>query len=125
MIKAGEQVRVKDGFRAKTGSNVRIMIDTLCDPPSTAAYSAPQRIASSKTEDDTEGSTNDVLTNNTIEDVESEMIQSTAIYTISGQLLQTIEGSQYDAAHLPDGMYILQHRMSDGSMRNEKVTNYK
>ena len=69
--------------------------------------------------------TDEVVTSNSLENVESEMIQSTAIYTISGQLLQTIEGSQYDAAHLPDGMYILQHRMSDGSMRNEKVTNYK
>ena len=56
--------------------------------------------------------------------IESNMIQFTAIYTISGQLLQTIEGGQRDAAHLPNGMYILQHRMSDGSIKSEKVTNY-
>lgn len=53
------------------------------------------------------------------------MIQSTAIYTISGQLLQTIDGGQRDASHLPNGMYILQHRMSDGSIRSEKIANQK
>ena len=85
---------------------------------------APQRISSSRTKDDTE-STNDSLTNNTLENVESGVILSTAIYTISGQLLQTIAGGQHDASHLPNGMYILHHRMNDGSIRSEKVTNDK
>ena len=69
--------------------------------------------------------TDEVATSNSLEIVESTMIQSTAIYTISGQLLQTIEGGQRDAAHLPNGMYILQHRMSDGSTRSEKIANNK
>ena len=60
-----------------------------------------------------------------VSNVENVMIQSTAIYTISGQLLQTIDGGQRDAAHLPNGMYILQHRMSDGSTRSEKIANNK
>lgn len=60
-----------------------------------------------------------------VSNVENVMIQSTSIYTISGQLLQTIEGGQRDAAHLPNGMYILQHRMSDGSTRSEKIANNK
>ena len=57
--------------------------------------------------------------------MESDKILSTSVFTISGQLLQTIEGGQRDAAHLPNGMYILQHRMSDGSMRSEKIANNK
>ena len=69
--------------------------------------------------------TDEVATNNALEKIESEMILSTAIYTISGQLLQTIDGGQRDAAHLPNGMYILQHRMSDGSTRSEKIANNK
>ena len=47
------------------------------------------------------------------------------VLTISGQLIQTITGGQHDATHLPNGMYILQHRMSDGSMKSEKIINNK
>ena len=123
---ATEQVVLKPGFHAKAGSNIHIMInDTMCSSPQTS--SAPQRMAarsSSATTDDTE-STNDTPTNNTLEDMENNMIQSTTIYTISGQLIQTISGGQHDATHLPNGMYILQHRMSDGSMRSEKIANNK
>ena len=82
-----------------------------------------QRIAPNSQDD--AALTDELATNNALENIESDMIQSTAIYTISGQLLQTIEGGQRDAAHLPNGMYILQHRMSDGSMRSEKIANNK
>lgn len=125
LIKAGNEVRLKSGFHAKAGSNVHVMInDTLCNSPQ---YASPQRLAprsSSAPADNTEP-TDEGATSNSLENVESNMIQSTAIYTISGQLLQTIEGGQRDAAHLPNGMYILQHRMSDGSMKSEKIANYK
>lgn len=60
-----------------------------------------------------------------LETLTSNIILSTSIYTISGQLIQTISGGQHDATHLPNGMYILQHRMSDGSMRSEKIANNK
>ena len=50
-----------------------------------------------------------------VENIENYVIVSTSIYTVSGQLIQTITGGQHDATHLPNGMYILQHRMSDGS----------
>jgi hypothetical protein len=60
-----------------------------------------------------------------LENEENEVIVSTSIYTISGQLIQTISGGQQDATHLPNGMYILQHRMSDGNVKNEKIANNK
>ena len=60
-----------------------------------------------------------------LESVERDMIQSTSIYTISGQLIQAIEGNQMDASQLPNGMYILQHRMSDGKKKKKKIANQK
>lgn len=114
---SNERIRLTAGFHAKSGSKVRIAIMPVpCDENETR-ISSPQRIAprTSATTD----------TSNDFENVENVMIQSTAIYTISGQLLQTIEGGQRDAAHLPNGMYILQHRMSDGSTRSEKIANNK
>ncbi len=125
LIKAGNEVRLKSGFHAKAGSDVHIMInDILCNSPQ---YASPQRLAprfSSAPTDNTDP-TDEVAASNGLENIESEMIQSTAIYTISGQLLQIIEGGQIDASHLPSGMYILQHRMSDGSTRSEKIANNK
>ena len=120
LVKAGNEVRLKSGFHAKAGSDVHIMIDdTLCN--SLQSVSVPQRIAPRSS---TMPADEAIITND-MESVEREMIQSTAIYTISGQLLQTIDGGQRDASHLPNGMYILQHRMSDGSIRSEKIANQK
>ncbi len=127
LLRAMDRIRLKPGFHAQSGSKVHIVTDSWTYTPSDPAISASQRIvprSSSASADDTE-QTNKVSTTNALENIESNMIQSTAIYTISGQLLQTIEGGQRDAAHLPNGMYILQHRMSDGSMKSEKITNYK
>ena len=121
--KATEQVVLSHGFHAKVGSNFHVKII----PTDDNVTFSPQRLAprsSSAPADDTE-QTDKVSTTNAFENIESEMMQSTAIYTISGQLLQTIEGGQRDATHLPNGMYILQHRMSDGSTRSEKIANNK
>lgn len=124
---ATNKVVLKSGFHAHKGSNLHVeIVDHLYDPITTTA-SAPQRIAprsSSAPTDNTEP-TDEVATSNSLENIESNMIQSTAIYTISGQLLQTIEGGQRNATDLPNGMYILQHRMSDGSIRSEKIANNK
>ena len=115
-----EQVVLKPGFHAKAGSNLHIKIDA----PTTNVASAPQRVAPTTPSDDT-NSTDEVVTNNGLESTENEVIVSTSIYTISGQLIQNIAGGQHNATHLPNGMYILQHRMSDGSVRSEKIANNK
>ena len=121
ILRGMDQVVLKPGFHAKSGSKLHIRIDT-----STTAQSAsiPQRVAS-KTPSDDMDSTTEEIANNGLENVENEVIVSTSIYTISGQLMQTITGGQHDVAHLPNGMYILQHRMSDGSVRSEKIANNK
>lgn len=121
ILRGMDQVVLKPGFHAKSGSKLHIRIDT-----STTAQSAsiPQRVAS-KTPSDDMDSTTEEIANNGLENVENEVIVSTSIYTISGQLMQTITGGQHDVAHLPNGMYILQHRMNDGSMRSEKIANNK
>ena len=117
---ATERVVLKPGFHAKAGSNLHVKIET----PTANIASAPQRVAPTTPSDDT-NSTDEVVTNNGLESTENEVIVSTSIYTISGQLIQTISSGQHDATHLPNGMYILQHRMSDGSMRSEKIANYQ
>lgn len=109
-------IRITTGFHAKTGSEVHIAIRNV---PCNDIASAPQRVAPKTSSDDT-NLTNESVTNNGLENAENEVIVSTSIYTISGQLIQTISGGQRDVAHLSNGMYILQHRMSDGSVRSEK-----
>lgn len=128
-MRAMNRVVLKLGFHAETGSRLHVFTDAQvkhATMTSTQSTSSPQRVApkSSATKDGVEPSTEGV-TNNGIESIVCEAILSTAIYTISGQLLQIVEGGQHDASHLPHGMYILHHRMSDGSMRSEKVTNHK
>ena len=107
----------------KAGSKVHIAIHPLpCEAPLyISSTSTPQRIAPHSS---TVPADEAIITDD-MESIESEMIQSTSIYTISGQLLQTIEGGRCDASHLPSGMYILQHRMSDGSIRSKKIANQK
>ena len=120
LVKAGNNIYIKHGFHANTGSNVHLKIDPLCNTTTTTSTSTPQRVAPKTSSDDTY-STDETSTYNSMENIETENIISTSIYTISGQLIQTIAGDQHDATHLPNGMYILQHRMSDGSMRTEKI----
>lgn len=121
-LRSMDKVVLKPGFHAKSGSKLHVKVDKSTTALSTM-HVAPQRLApysSSTPMDDTEP-TDEVSTSNDLESIESEMIQSTTIFTISGQLLQTIEGGERDAAHLPNGMYILQHRMSDGGIRSSKI----
>ena len=127
LLRAMDRIRLKPGFHAKSGSKVHIVTDSWTHTALDTTISSPQSLAPKLYSEPADNSepTNKSATNNTLEGIESEMILSTSIYTISGQLLQTIEDGQRDAAHLPDGMYILRHCMSDGSIKSEKVTNYK
>ena len=118
---ATEQVVIKPGFHAKAGSNLHITIEDAIANIAASPQQVAPRTSSAPTDD--ADSTIEELANNGLETVTSNIIVSTSIYTISGQLLQTISGGQHDVAHLSNGMYILQHRMSDGSMRSEKIVN--
>lgn len=122
LVKSNGQVRLKSGFHAKVGSGVRITTtDPLCyTSPMASTVSqnvSPRRMATA------DNSPNPMeMEKNCIEGVNNNMILYTSIYTISGQLLQTIAGTQQDISNLPNGMYILQHRISDGSIINTKIT---
>ena len=120
---ATNKVVLKPGFHAKAGSKLHIKVDTPTATPSSAPNRLASRVSSTPTENT--DSTNEKETNNDLAIAENEVIISTSIYTISGQLIQTIAGGQRNLAHLPNGMYILQHRMSDGSVRSEKIANNK
>lgn len=124
VIYSGEYVKLTDGFHAQVGSKLHIAVkEVQCEN----LESSPQRVAprsSSANEEDAYSNNGEVI-NNGLETKTCEVIVFTSIYTISGQLIQTTEGGLHDASHLPNGMYILQHRMSDGSIRNEKIANNK
>ncbi|MBR2450889.1 MAG: T9SS type A sorting domain-containing protein [Paludibacteraceae bacterium] len=124
VIYSGEYVKLTDGFHAQVGSKLHIAVkEVQCEN----LESSPQRVAprsSSANEEDAYSNNGEVI-NNGLETKTCEVIVSTSIYTISGQLIQTISGGKHDVTHLPSGMYILQHRMSGGSVRCEKIANNK
>ena len=123
-LRGMDRVVLKPGFHAKAGCKLHINVDT---PTTIQTASSPQRVAprTSSAPTDNANYTNEEFDKNGLETVASNRIVSTSIYTISGQLIQTILGGQHDATHLPNGMYILQYRMSDGSVRSEKIANNK
>lgn len=102
------------------GSKLHIKVDKPTTTPSTSEHQhvAPRALVTPTNETD-DNTTN----NNSLKNVESEAIVSTSIYTISGQLIQTFSGGLPNVAHLPNGMYILQHHMGNGSVKNKKIAN--
>ena len=120
-VKAGNKIHVKNGFHAQPGSKVCLKIDSLCSTETTST-SMPQRIVSKTPSKNDTNSIDNTITNNSLENIEYNEMVSISIYTISGQLIQTIIGGQVNISHLPNGIYILRHCMSDGSVRCEKIT---
>lgn len=119
-FKATEKVVLNPGFRAELGSNFHVVVEV----PTTNITSAPQCVAPKISPEDTD-STNGNITNNGMEIAESRQVISTYVYSINGQLLQTIAGESKDVSHLPSGIYILHYHMSDGSVKSEKKVNSK
>ena len=118
--RAMERVVLQPGFHAKVGSKLHIKVDKPTTTPSTSEHQhvAPRELVTPTNETD-DNTTN----NNSLKNVENEAIVSTSIYTISGQLIQTFSGGLPNVAHLPNGMYILQHHMDNGSVKNKKIAN--
>lgn len=102
LIKAGNEVRINNGFHAQTGSDVHIMIESLCHTPTSTSSSAPQRITSRVSSLGDIGSTTEEVANSNLEDLACEMIVCTSIYSASGQL-------QYAVLYL----CLLEHRGSE------------
>ena len=128
LFQATKEIRFTDGFHARAGSNMiaQIVPESEWKNLSSARRSsirsnAPKNNNQSSTENDESISQN---FDNGIE-CSNVTITCTNVYSLSGFLLQTFEGEICTLSHLPNGMYILQHRMSDGSMRSEKIANNK
>lgn len=119
-FKATEKVVLNPGFRAELGSKFHVVVEA----PTTNIASAPQCVAPKISSENTD-STNGNITNNGMEIAESRQVISTYVYSINGQLLQTIAGESKDISHLPGGIYILHYHMSDGSVKSEKKVNSK
>ena len=118
--RAMERVVLQPGFHAKAGSKLHIKVDKPTTTPST---SEPQHVAPRALVTPTNETDDNTNNNNSLKNVESEAIVSTSIYTISGQLIQTFSGGLPNVAHLPNGMYILQHHMGNGCVKNKKIAN--
>ena len=128
LVQATKEIRFSDGFHAKAGSNMiaQIVPESEWKNLSSARRSsirsnAPKNNSHSNTED--EGNISQNFDNGL--ECTSATITCTNVYSLSGLLLQTFEGENYTLSYLPSGMYILQHRMSDGSTRSEKIANNK
>ena len=119
-LRGMDKVVLKSGFHAKAGSKLHIKVD---QPSTTPSTSAPQHVAARALVTPTNETDDNTNNNNSLKNVESEAIVSTSIYTISGQLIQTFSGGLPNVAHLPNGMYILQHHMGNGSVKNKKIAN--
>lgn len=117
LIKAGNRIHLKNGFHARNGSNVHLKIDSLCYAPPEMQSSSYYTIVKSSINKNT---------NATFIDDEEDItlnIKLTSTYTLCGQLIQIVEGENKDINNLPQGIYILQFHMSDGSIKCEKVRN--
>ena len=116
---ATEQVVLKSGFHAKAGSNLHIKIEA----PTTNVASAPQRVASKISSDETDSAENRITSYTGVENVTNE-VQSTYIYSISGQLLYAVVGNEYNMLHLPIGMYVLKQQMNNGESKIVKIAHH-
>ena len=128
LLQATKEIRFTDGFHAKTGSN---MIAQIVPESEWKNLSSARRNSKRS---------NFSMNNNQSKDEEGDGISQslyaglecsnttiicTNVYSPSGLLLRTFASEIYTLSHLPSGMYILQYRMSDGSVKSEKVTNNK
>ena len=116
---ATEQVVLKSGFHAKAGSNLHIKIEV----PTTNVASAPQRVASKISSDETDSAENRITSYTGVENVTNE-VQSTYIYSISGQLLYAVVGNEYNMLHLPIGIYVLKQQMNNGESKIVKIAHH-
>lgn len=123
ILRAANQIVLKQGFCAKAGSKLHIKADA----PTVASqnyYSQLARHKSTVNPTNGEDTMENIVSPNCTESIESNEILFTAIYNISGQLLQTIYGAYADLSALPSGFYVLQKHMTDGSVVSETIAKH-
>lgn len=118
---SGTQVRLKPGCWLKRGSNVHIAIkDIPCNNRNSSVQAAPVLRSS-----DNAGSVVPIPLPNQQSDkvaiAETEQIVFSVLYSVSGQLVQTVQGNGMNMQTLPRGFYILQKHTDRGNILVEKV----
>ena len=128
LLQATKEIRFTDGFHAKTGSNMiaQIVPESEWKNLSSARRNS-KRSNFSKNNNQSKDEEGDGISQSLYAGLEcsNTTIICTNVYSPSGLLLQTFADEMYTLSHLPNGMYILQYRMSDGTVKSEKVTNNK
>lgn len=118
------QVHITDGCWFKAGSNVHIAIKDLPCGDYSSTQNAPAVHKSLSIVNDEENTSDDSNSDIATQIQTSTIIDYIAVYSISGQLLQTIYGADTDLSSLPCGFYVLQKHMTDGSVASETIAKY-
>lgn len=121
VFRAANQVVLKQGFYARTGSKLHIKAFASTTIGQTDYHSQQSRHKSIIIPTESAKTAEDIAPLNGIESLEYDKVLFTSIYTISGQLLQTIYGTDIDISTLPSGFYVLQKHMTDGSVVSETI----
>lgn len=121
ILRAANQVVLKSGFYAKAGSKLHIKADAPIVAKQTYYHSPQARHKPTVNSTDGTDTMEDIVSPNGTESIECNKILFTAIYNISGQLLQTFYGADTDLSALPSGFYVLQKHMTDGSVVSETI----
>lgn len=123
ILRAAKQVVLKSGFYAKAGSKLHIKADAQTIASQTYYCSPQARRKPTLNATDGANTMEDIASPNCTENIGNNKILFTIIYTVSGQLLQTIYGADADFSSLPNGFYVLQKHLSDGRIVSETITN--
>lgn len=125
LLLATKEIRFTDGFHATSGSKMVAQII----PESEWRNLYVARESYCRFNSHVRNQIDDMYTEdiNEQDNIDHPMISITCtnVYSSSGFLLQKFSGSSFSLSHLPNGIYIVQHCMSDGSVRCEKIANDK
>lgn len=119
-IYSGTQVRLTGDCKLRAGCNAHIAIKDLPCGDYSVTKNAPTIHKSPSIENKEDATNNSSSTTPTQRQINTT-IDHIAVYSISGQLLQTIYGADADFSSLPSGFYVLQKHMTDGCVVSETI----
>ena len=124
ILRAGNSITLKNGFRANAGSKVEMSIRSSCTD--NQKRFAPQRADNNRTSengDEIDDTTSGAMSAND-QPVSSKNIDHYVVYDISGRMMYRSDGEKLDLSALPKGFYTVQTIWEDGSVSVEKVMRY-
>lgn len=124
ILRAGNSITLKSGFRANAGSKLEMSIRSSCTD--NQKRFTPQRADNNRTSengDEIEDTANGAMLADD-QFVSSRTIDHYVVYDISGCMMFRSGGEKLDISALPKGFYAIQTIWEDGSVSIEKVMRY-